>query len=56
MAGTASKILDHNEVQSSYRVTLTAPVRKILNVKEGDLIAFVLEDGNVVIKKAKVTL
>ncbi|MGP8069475.1 MAG: hypothetical protein ACLP5V_06260 [Candidatus Bathyarchaeia archaeon] len=51
----ASKILDHSEVQSSYRITLTAPVRKLLKVREGDLIAFVLDNrGNVVIKKAEV--
>ncbi len=51
------RILDTNEIQSSYRITLTARVRKILKVKQGDLIAFVLDDrGDVVIKKAKVTV
>ncbi len=51
----ANRILDYTQVQSSYRITMTENVRKILKVKENDLIAWVLDDkGNVLVRKPDV--
>jgi len=50
-----NRILDYTQVQSSYRITMTEEVRKILKVKENDLIAWVIDDrGNVMVKKPDV--
>jgi len=48
------KILDTNQIQSSYRITLTSKVREKLKVGVGDVIAYV-EDGrgNILLKRVK---
>jgi bifunctional DNA-binding transcriptional regulator/antitoxin component of YhaV-PrlF toxin-antitoxin module len=50
-----SKIVDTCVVQDSYRITLTAYVRKKLKLDVGDTVAYVEDEkGNILVKKAEV--
>jgi len=46
------KILDAVAVTRRFQVTLTKPVREIIEVKEGDRVVFIEKGGEVVIRKA----
>ena len=50
------KILAVTKISSKNLVTIPKEVRLILGVKEGDRIAFILKDGEVIIRKAELKL
>lgn len=52
-----TKIADTCVVQDSFRITLTAYVRKKLKINVGDIVAYVEDEkGNIIIKKAEVKI
>jgi len=44
------------KVSSKFQVTIPKEVRERLGLKEGDYVAFIIRDDEVVIKKAKIEL
>ena len=42
-----AKILGASRLSSKFQITVTEPVRHVLEVKAGDTLAFVQEDGKV---------
>jgi len=42
------------KVSSNYRVTIPKNVRRLLKIKEGDLVAFEIRSGMVILKKARI--
>ncbi len=49
------RILGLSNVSKKYQITLTKEVREKLGIKEGDKVVFVEKNGDIVIKKAKIT-
>jgi bifunctional DNA-binding transcriptional regulator/antitoxin component of YhaV-PrlF toxin-antitoxin module len=47
------KVIVSSKVQQNNRVTLIRKVQKKLNVKVGDMVVFVEDEKNVVIKKGR---
>ncbi|MEP0826508.1 MAG: type II toxin-antitoxin system PrlF family antitoxin [Nitrososphaera sp.] len=45
-----SRLLGSSKVTARYQVTIPDEARKILKVKEGQVIAFVEENGRVILK------
>ena len=43
------------KVTSKFRVTIPAPVRKVLEIKQGDTVAFDIRDGVVTLRRATPT-
>jgi|Deesub1362A_J573_1020465.scaffolds.fasta_scaffold05298_5 AbrB family looped-hinge helix DNA binding protein len=48
------KILGTSKVSTFNKITLIKEVAQKLGIKEGDLIAFIEEDGKIYIKKAEI--
>jgi len=44
-------VLARTRVDKQYRTTVPREVRRILEVSEGDVIEWLLEDGKIVVKK-----
>ena len=45
-----SRLLGSSKLTARYQITLPEEARKILKVKEGEMVAFVEENGKVVLK------
>jgi len=50
------KILGTSKITSKFQVTLPKPVREKLNVKPGELMVFVEENGKIVITKGEIKI
>lgn len=48
-------VLARTKVGKYFRTTVPREVRKILEIKENDIVEWVLENNKIIIKKTKVT-
>ena len=48
-------VLARTKVGKYFRTTVPREVRKILEIKENDIVEWVLENNKIIIKKSKVT-
>ncbi|MDR0903080.1 MAG: AbrB/MazE/SpoVT family DNA-binding domain-containing protein [Ruminococcus sp.] len=48
-------MLDSAKVKQNYQITIPVPIRKKLNLREGDRVTFVEEDGKMVVKNSALT-
>jgi AbrB family looped-hinge helix DNA binding protein len=48
-------MLDSAKVKQNYQITIPVDIRKKLNLREGDRITFVEEDGKMVVKNSGLT-
>jgi len=44
------------KVTSKFQITIPREVRELLGVKRGDVIAFIVENGKVEVKKARIVI
>lgn len=48
------KLITHTKVMSLNRITVPKDVVSILNIKEGEIVAFYEDEGNIVLKKGSI--
>jgi AbrB family looped-hinge helix DNA binding protein len=48
-------MLDSAKVKQNYQITIPVDIRKKLNLREGDRVTFVEEDGKMVVKNSSLT-